>query len=112
AFDHSPEVDRFGRRKVFKISGGYLGVYRDEQGNLIDVRPVEGRPSYDQLMLRSESDLHRLVVAAWGNQLKELESRPSTGATFEEQRKTLRREVAEAKRRSAFALSFMSKAPK
>jgi len=105
--EDEPEIE--GKKKVFAISGGYRGVYRDEQGCLVDVRPVEGRPSYDQLMLRTVPELHKLVVAAFTRQLEELESRPSTGAVDMDFRADLRRQVAQAKQRAVFALSFMPK---
>lgn len=109
AFEHEPELDEQGQKKAFAISGGYLGLFRDDQGNLVDVRPIEGRPSYDQLMLRSELELHKLVVAAYMRQLEDAESRPCTGAENLEHRKELRKELAEAKQRAVFAMTFMSK---
>lgn len=110
-FEYVPTADENGLQKVFSISGGYLGLYRDAQGKLIDVRPVEGRPSYDQLMLRSIPELHRLVVTALENQLKELESRERTGVVCDEFRKDVRRQISEAKRKAAFALHFLPKDP-
>lgn len=108
-FEYVPTADENGLQKVFAISGGYLGLYRDAQGELIDVRPVEGRPSYDQLMLRSVPELHRLVVTALENQLKELESRECTGVVCDEFRKDVQRQISEAKRKAAFALHFSPK---
>lgn len=110
-FEYVPTADENGLQKVFAISGGYLGLYRDAQGELIDVRPVEGRPSYDQLMLRSIPELHRLVVTALENQLKELESRERTGVVCDEFRKDVRRQISQAKRKAAFALHFLPKDP-
>eukprot|EP00930_Biecheleria_cincta_P049067 TRINITY_DN34319_c0_g1_i1.p1 TRINITY_DN34319_c0_g1~~TRINITY_DN34319_c0_g1_i1.p1 ORF type:complete len:517 (+),score=144.86 TRINITY_DN34319_c0_g1_i1:20-1570(+) len=109
AFEHEPELDEQGRKKAFAISGGYLGLFRDDQGNLVDVRPVEGRPSYDQLIRRSQLELHKLVLAAYMRQLEDAESRPCTGAVSLEHRKELRKEVAQAKQRAVFAMTFMSK---
>ncbi|CAJ1384841.1 unnamed protein product [Effrenium voratum] len=70
-FESEPEGEL---RKCFPLSGGYRGLFRDEQGLLIDVRPVEGRPSYDQLMLRSTPELHQLVVLAYTRQLEDRSS--------------------------------------
>ncbi|CAJ1384840.1 unnamed protein product [Effrenium voratum] len=102
-FESEPEGEL---RKCFPLSGGYRGLFRDEQGLLIDVRPVEGRPSYDQLMLRSTPELHQLVVLAYTRQLEELESVPLT-ATVEAQRGQLQTELMQAKQQARFSGMFM-----
>eukprot|EP00913_Durusdinium_trenchii_P010178 g9543.t1 len=83
-------------RKVFALPNGYPGLYRDEQGCLIDVRPVKGRPSYDQLITRSKSELHKLLVLAYTRQLEVLESRARSN-DLETLRQQLRQELAQAK---------------
>jgi len=111
AFHTVPEVDERGRTKVFALSS-WKGLFRDPHGNLVDLRPVEGRPSFDQMMLKSEPELHRLVVSAYENQLAELEAQPCRGPQDEDQRRELRQQVREVKHKAAFALTFMPKATK
>lgn len=111
SFHLEPERDGRGREKVFALKG-WLGLFRTGYGDLVDVRPIEGRPSYDRLMLRSVPDLRRLLVAAYENQLKELLSQPCRGPEGDELRQEVRRQAAEARRRAAFALTFAPKTAK
>ncbi|CAE7539812.1 unnamed protein product, partial [Symbiodinium pilosum] len=96
AFELEPDEDDQGLRKAFPVSGGFKGLYRNQQGSLIDVRPVTGRPSYDQLMLRATSELHRLVVLAYTRQLEDLDSKPHLPAAELEMRQQLRQELTKA----------------
>ncbi|CAE7829462.1 unnamed protein product, partial [Symbiodinium sp. CCMP2592] len=95
AFELEPDADDAGLRKAFPVSGGFRGLYRNPEGCLIDVRPVAGRPSYDQLMLRTTQELHRLVVLAYTRQLEDLDAKPHLPETELEMRQQLRQELAE-----------------
>lgn len=110
-FHLEPELDECGRLKVYELAA-FPGVFRDGQGRLLDLRPVEGRPSYDQLMLKSKAELHKLIVDAYDTQLRELEAQPCTGITVEEHRRELRKQASAARRRASFVLRFMPKAAK
>merc|ERR1719491_2078711 len=52
AFDKAPEVDEGGHRKAYELEQ-FVGLFRNSDMELLDLRPIEGRPSYDQLMLRT-----------------------------------------------------------
>lgn len=108
AFHTEPEVDECGRQRVFALAN-WQGLFRDSNGNLIDVRPVEGRPSYDQLMLKSKPELHRLLVTAFERQLEELEAQPGRENEKEAHLRELRRQVAETRRKASFAMMFAPK---
>jgi len=111
AFHTVPEVDEHGRRKVYQLAS-FPGLFRDEQGCLIDLRPIEGRPSYDQMMLKSTPELHRLLVQALENQLKALEGAlggGELGPADEEKLRSLRKTLAEARQKAAFAFMFKPK---
>eukprot|EP00929_Paragymnodinium_shiwhaense_P076868 TRINITY_DN39577_c0_g2_i1.p1 TRINITY_DN39577_c0_g2~~TRINITY_DN39577_c0_g2_i1.p1 ORF type:complete len:404 (+),score=118.20 TRINITY_DN39577_c0_g2_i1:54-1265(+) len=108
AFDRVPDVDEDGRTKVFSVPH-YPGLFREATGRLWDLRPVLGRPSYDQMMSKTESELHRLVLDAYQNQLKELEAQPIKGKDDEERRLELKKEVKEAKQKASFSAMFRKK---
>jgi hypothetical protein len=105
AFEFEPDYDKHGLKKVFALSG-YVGLYRTEQGRLVDARPVEGKPSYDQLMVKSSPELHRMLLEALSNQLKDLESQPNSGRDFETHRQALLGEIKEARRATSFSQFF------
>lgn len=95
-FETAEEMDG-NLRKAFALPNGYKGLYRDEQGAVIDVRPVEGRPSYDQLMCRSNAELHKLLLLAYGRQLEVLESEGNGGEAEKALQQQLRTELSQAK---------------
>jgi len=105
AFEFEPDHDEQGLEKVFALSG-FLGLYRTEQGRLVDARPLEGKPSYDQLMLKSTPDLHSMLLTSLSNQLKDLESQPSSGRDYETHRQELKAEIKEARRATSFSQFF------
>jgi len=105
AFEFEPDHDELGLEKVFAVSG-YLGLFRTEQGILVDARPLEGKPSYNQLMLKSTPELHTMLLASLSNQLKELESQPNSGRDFETYRQELKAEIKEARRATSFSQFF------
>lgn len=105
AFEFEPDYDEQGLKKVFGLSG-YVGLYRTEQGRLVDARPVEGKPSYDRLMGKSSPELHGMLLTALSNQLKDLESHPNSGRDFETHRQALLGEIKEARRATSFSQFF------
>jgi len=106
AFHLEPERDVHGREKVFALKD-WLGLYRTGYGELVDVRPVEGRPSYDRLMLRSTPELHRLLITALSRQLVELRAQPIRCSDDEVLLQELGQELTKAKRKASFVLSLM-----
>jgi len=113
AFDQEGEAndDADGRTKVFAVPH-YPGLFREATGRLWDLRPVEGRPSYDQLMLKPKQELVQLMLDAYDKQLAELEAQPIKGADDEEHRAELRKEIKEAKRKAGFLSFFKPKKEK
>lgn len=105
-FHLEPERDIHGREKVFALKD-WVGLYRTGYGELVDVRPVEGRPSYDRLMLRSTPELHRLLITALSRQLVELRAQPISCSDDEVLRQELAQELTKAKRKASFVLSLM-----
>lgn len=98
-----------GLLKVFSLSG-WPGLYRQETGKLVDVRPVEGRPSKDQLMKRSLPELHSLLTVAYEKQLEELLQQPCTGEEDAQRREGLKKQVEVVKQRAKFLQLFQPKA--
>lgn len=49
-----------------------VGVFRDPNGNAIDLRPAEGRPCYSNLTKKTEYELLQLVEVAIKNQMEKL----------------------------------------
>ena len=56
---------------------GFKYVYLNSEGKVLDFRPEEGKPSYNNLMKLSEFKLSEYLVIAYKGQLKELEKRDS-----------------------------------
>lgn len=74
-WEAADDVDEEGFTKVYPISY-YPGVYRDPQGNAIDLRPLEGKPCYSTFKNYSELELNNLLVTALTNQIAALDSSP------------------------------------
>lgn len=68
-----PDEDAQGFRKVYELSQ-YRGLFRDSEGNLIDLRPQETCPCYTNLMKRDLPDLYHCLAIAYENQIKDLEN--------------------------------------
>lgn len=71
ADDISPE----GLTKVYEISA-FPGIFRDPQGNALDLRPKEGRPCYTTFKEFTISELKRMLRDAIQNQLAALPNAP------------------------------------
>mmetsp|Transcript_44543 Transcript_44543/g.111912 ORF Transcript_44543/g.111912 Transcript_44543/m.111912 type:complete len:286 (-) Transcript_44543:55-912(-) len=66
-----PEEDEQGRRKVYELSE-FRGLFRNSSGDLIDLRPKETCPCYNNFMKKDNATLCRMLISAYKNQLKDL----------------------------------------
>lgn len=53
-----------------------IGIYRDAKGELIDLRPKEGKPCYENLAIKSERELFGMLVEALEKQIEEVKESP------------------------------------
>jgi len=67
------EVDKQGYHKVYELSQ-FKGLYRKSDGSLIDVRPKDTMPSFNNFFKKDMADLLQLLVKAYENQLKDLQN--------------------------------------
>ncbi|KAK2196220.1 hypothetical protein BdWA1_002820 [Babesia duncani] len=72
-FEDAENVDLRGYTKVYQISA-FPGVYRDFTGKAHDLRPMEGRPCYSNLVKLSQSKLVELIQTAIETQLEILKA--------------------------------------
>lgn len=110
-FDQEPELDERGFRKAYELEQ-HKGCFRTSDGELLDVRPTEGRPSYDQLMLKSTPDLYRLLIAGFDGQLMELFAETQKKGSAEELKdhlQELRKQAAKVRQKATFYLAFAPK---
>merc|ERR1712054_718188 len=101
-----PELDEKGFRKVYELEQ-FKGCFRASDGQLLDVRPTEGRPSYDQLMQKSKQDLYRLLIAAFDGQLMELfaeTQKKGASKDLELYLQDLRKQAAQVRQKATFYL--------
>mmetsp|Transcript_37651 Transcript_37651/g.97367 ORF Transcript_37651/g.97367 Transcript_37651/m.97367 type:complete len:291 (-) Transcript_37651:144-1016(-) len=68
-----PDVNAEGLKKVYMLAQ-FRGVYRNTQGELIDLRPKETCPCYSNFMKKDLIDLYDLLIKAYENQLAELKT--------------------------------------
>lgn len=68
-----PEEDEAGRRKVYELSQ-FRGVFRNSSGDLIDLRPKETCPCYNNFMKKDMAELCKRLISAYENQLKDLKN--------------------------------------
>jgi len=105
-FDQEPELDERGFRKAYELEQ-FKGCFRTSDGELLDIRPIEGRPSWDQLMLKSTPDLYRLLIKAFNAQLVELtEESKKNGITKEldGHLDELKKQAAQVRQKAVFFL--------
>jgi len=67
-----PDDDGNGFRKCYELSQ-FRGVFRNSNGDMVDVRPQETCPCLNQFMKKDTTVLLDLLVKAYENQLKELQ---------------------------------------
>eukprot|EP00915_Cephaloidophora_sp_WS-2016_P004565 GHVH01006107.1.p1 GENE.GHVH01006107.1~~GHVH01006107.1.p1 ORF type:complete len:220 (+),score=27.18 GHVH01006107.1:164-823(+) len=65
------DVDENGYKKCYELDH-IEGFYRIANGDLIDLRPVDGMPSHDGLMKCDYPEICEMLVIALQNQLEEL----------------------------------------
>lgn len=82
-----PEEDEKGRRKSYELSQ-YRGLFRLSNGTLLDLRPKETCPCYNNMMKKELPELYQLLVTAYENQLKALEQSVYDETKLEETLKT------------------------
>lgn len=110
-FDQHPEFDEQGFRKAYELEQ-FKGCFRTSDGLLLDLRPIEGRPSYDQFMLKSTPELYRLLIKALDCQLMELfaeTQKKGASQDHEVYLKDLRKQAAKVRQKATF---FMWTKPK
>lgn len=64
-----PEEDKEGRRKVYGLSQ-FRGLFRNSAGDLIDLRPKDTCPSFNNFMKKDLATLCHMLISAYENQLK------------------------------------------
>jgi hypothetical protein len=69
-----PKYDNDNLEKCFELPG-YKYVYLNNDGKIFDLRPEEGKPSYNNLIKLPDVKLHEYLVTALKGQLAELEKR-------------------------------------
>jgi hypothetical protein len=69
-----PKFDKDNFEKCFELPG-YKYVYLNTDGKVFDLRPEEGKPSYNNLIKLPEIKLYEYLTKALKGQLEELEKR-------------------------------------
>jgi hypothetical protein len=62
-WEDEPDIEKDGRMKCYALSQ-YPGLFRYAKGCLRDLRPIEGKPCYSELMKKSEKELQGLLSDA------------------------------------------------
>jgi hypothetical protein len=76
------EVNEEGCKKVYELKQ-FKGIFRDAQGNLHDLRPMDTCPCYTTMIKKDNSALCDLLVLALEGQLKDLKSSKYNEEKFE-----------------------------
>ena len=93
-----PKLDKDNYEKCFELPG-FKYVYLNTDGKVFDLRPEEGKPSYNNLKKLSDVKLSEYLVKALKNQLDELEKRNSV--LEKELRKNIKEKLDKAERNLA-----------
>ncbi|EEA04874.1 uncharacterized protein CMU_039410 [Cryptosporidium muris RN66] len=72
-WEDAVDIDDNGYAKVYQLSN-YPGVFRDYKGVAHDLRPIENKPCYSNLIKMDEDKLYDLLITALRNQIKTLQS--------------------------------------
>lgn len=81
-WEDEPDTDKDGRMKCYALSQ-YPGLFRDAKGGIRDMRPIEGKPCYSELMKKSDKELQGLLSDALTKQIDVLsQSRENNTATI------------------------------
>jgi len=67
-WEEEPDHDKLGRKKCYSISQ-YKGLFRDANQKLWDLRPIDGKPCFSELVKKSDKQLIALLVDAIQKQL-------------------------------------------
>ena len=70
-WEDEPDTDPNGFLKCYALTQ-YKGQYRDAVGNLRDLRPLQGKPCFSELIQKSEKELQLLLTTALTNQMQVL----------------------------------------
>jgi len=101
-----PEIDKDGRAKVYELMQ-FKGIFRKDNGESVDIRPMDNCPSFQNMMKRDLPELYGLLVKAYEGQLKDL-----TNSRYDESELTLKLNIAltriREKARQAEQMSFMT----
>jgi len=66
-----PEIDDKGKHKVYELSQ-FKGVFRKADGEMVDIRPMDTCPSFNNFMRKDLPELYSMLVKAYEGQLAEL----------------------------------------
>jgi hypothetical protein len=70
-WEDEPDVDASGFMKCYALTQ-YKGLFRDAAENLRDLRPLEGKPCFSQLIKKSDKELEQTLSAALTKQIEVL----------------------------------------
>ena len=85
-----PKLDKDNFEKCYELPG-FKYVYLNSDGKIFDLRPEEGKPSYNNLIKLPDVKLHEYLAKALKAQLAELEKRNSVQEN--ELRKTIKEKL-------------------
>ncbi|EDO05835.1 uncharacterized protein BBOV_IV002380 [Babesia bovis T2Bo] len=92
-FEDHENVDSNGYTKCYQLSA-FPGVFRDFKGIAHDLRPIEGKPCYNNLIQKPREELIRLIKAAIKKQIELLSKSPYDESAYIER---LQEELSELK---------------
>lgn len=69
------EEDSQARKKAYELSQ-FRGCFRTSDGKLVDLRPQDTKPSQQNMMKKSLSELYDLIVKAYEKQIEDLKKSP------------------------------------
>jgi len=82
-----PDTDDKGRHKVYELSQ-FKGVFRKSDGEMVDIRPMDTCPSYNNFMKKDLPELYGMLVTAYEGQIKDLINSKYDESLMETQLKT------------------------
>eukprot|EP01053_Blabericola_migrator_P002432 Blabericola_migrator_1__2431@NODE_1685_length_4002_cov_97_585260_g1092_i0_p1_GENE_NODE_1685_length_4002_cov_97_585260_g1092_i0NODE_1685_length_4002_cov_97_585260_g1092_i0_p1_ORF_typecomplete_len413_score86_99CDC27/PF09507_10/0_00068HHV5_US34A/PF17087_5/0_14Herpes_LMP1/PF05297_11/0_93FAM176/PF14851_6/6_7_NODE_1685_length_4002_cov_97_585260_g1092_i018573095 len=74
-WEEADDVDSEGFTKVYQITH-FPGIFRDPQGKMIDLRPLEGKPCFSNFKKLSEIELTNMLKEALKKQMELLNQSP------------------------------------
>lgn len=70
-WEDEPDANSEGLMKCYALTQ-FPGVYRDATGKLRDLRPLEGKPCFSELMKKNDKDLQKMLSEALSKQIEVL----------------------------------------